>query len=123
MEFKCFSEWDQLPQSSDALFAQAEKDSLFFSRQWFENLVTTALDNNQRLLLVCVVEEDNVLAILPLITRDNKEWSSLHHLYTSLYTLLLVKNNQQEILSCLAKGLSQLPFDKLNLEPIAEDDD
>lgn len=129
MEFKCFSEWGQLPQSGDTLFTQAEKSSVFLSRPWFENLVITALDNDQELLLVCVIknndennEENNVLAILPLITRDDKEWTSLGHLYTSLYTLLLVENNQQEILNCMAKGLSQLPFDSLTLEPIAEDD-
>lgn len=123
MEFKCFSEWDKLPQSSDGLFAQAEKESLFFSRPWFENLVNTALEDGQNILLVCVIDKENVLAILPLITRDNKEWTSLHHLYTSLFTLLMVENNQQEILSCLAEGLSQLSFDSLILEPIADHDD
>jgi len=122
MEFKCFNEWDQLPKSSDTLFAQAEKDNLFFSQPWFENLVATALEGNQEVLLACVTEEDNVLAILPLITRDNKEWTSLHHVYTSLFTLLLAEHNQQQILNCLAKGLSHLPFDSLTLEPIAEDD-
>jgi len=128
MKFICFNEWDQLPQSSGALFSQAEKDSLFFSRQWFENLVSTALEKNQSLLLVCVVEERNterandVLAILPLITCDNKEWTSLHHIYSSLYTLLVVENNRQEILSCMAMGLSHLPFITLNLEPVADDD-
>ncbi len=123
MRFQCFSEWDQLPKSSDALFGQAEKDSLFFSRPWFENLVMTALEDDQSMLLLCVVEESNVLAILPLIARDNKQWTSLNHLYSSLYTLLLATNNQQQILSCLVKGLCQLPFDTLTLEPIAEDDD
>jgi hypothetical protein len=122
MEFKCFTKWDQLPQSSNTLFTQAEKDSLFFSRHWFENLTTTALEDNQNLLLVCVVDDNNVLAILPLISNKNKQWTSLHHLYTSLFTLLLAENNQQEIINCLAKGLSQLPFDNLKLEPIAKDD-
>ena len=132
LEFKCFTEWNQLPKNSDALFAQAEKDSLFFSRIWFENLVSTALSDTHTFLLVCVVDvsdsdiSDQVLAILPLIRPKNpnhdKQWTSLHHLYSSLYTLLLVDNNQQQILSCLAKGLSQLPFDSLILEPIADDD-
>ncbi len=66
LEFKCFTAWNQLPQNSDALFNQAEKNSLFFSRKWFENLVTTSLKDGQNLLLVCVVEGDYVLAILPL---------------------------------------------------------
>ncbi len=132
MEFKCFTEWNQLPSSSDALFAEAEKDSLFFSRAWFENLATTALENSQSLLLVCVVEEneaseENLLAILPLISRDNKEWTALNHLYTSLYTVLMVGStqqpSQQKILNCLAKGLSQLPFESLKLNALAADDD
>ena len=122
MEFKSFNEWDELPESSNTLFAQAEKDSLFFSRHWFENLVTTALEDDQDKLLACVIEKDIVLAILPLIKRNNKEWTSLHHLYTSLYTLLLVEDKQQDTLTCLAKGLKQLPFNSLTLEPIAEDD-
>lgn len=122
MKFICFNAFNQLPKSSDVLFAQAEKDSMFFSRQWFENLVNTALEDDQKLLLACVIDGDNVLAILPLITRSNKEWSSLHHLYTSLYTLLIAETNQQEILSCLSQGLSQQPLDYLNLEPVAEDD-
>lgn len=136
MKFKCFTEWNQLPQSSDALFSQAEKDSLLFSRAWFENLVTTALENDQSLMLACVIEDSedsefsqnsNVLAILPLISCDNKEWTALNHLYTSLYTLLMVKSvqqkTQQKILSCLAKGLSQLPFESLKLNSLAADDD
>ena len=127
MEFKCFTEWNQLPQSSDALFSQAEKDSLFFSRAWFENLETTALENDQNLLLVCVVEENNILAILPLVTSDNKEWTALNHLYTSLYTVLMLEStqqlSQQKILNCLAKGLSQLPFETLKLNALAADDE
>ncbi len=123
MEFKQFTESSKLPKSSDLLFTQAEEDSLFFSRPWFENLVANALEDKQKLLLACVIEKESVLAILPLITHDNKKWTSLHHLYTSLFTLLLVDNNQQAIINCLAKGLSQLPFDSLSLEPIAKDDD
>ena len=130
--FKCFTEWDQLPPSSDALFSQAEKNSLFFSRAWFENLATTALENGQSLLLVCVVEEnaaskESMLAILPLISSGNKEWTALNHLYTSLYTVLMAERtqqpSQQKILSCLAKGLSQLPFESLKLNALAADDD
>jgi hypothetical protein len=31
MKFVCYSYWDQLPDSANALFEQAEKDSIFFS--------------------------------------------------------------------------------------------
>ncbi len=138
MECKTFSEWDQLPRSSEALFTLAEKESLFFSQAWLKNLATTALGEGEHLLLVCVIQatdaaeknvtsEETVLAILPLITHPNKQWTSLHHLYTSLYTVLMsennqAKNNQAEIIDCLAQGLSQLPFERLSLEPIAQHD-
>lgn len=122
MEFICFSDWDQLPLSSSALFEKSEKESLFFSRQWFQNLVNTALEDDQPVLLACVVEEGRVLAILPLIKRTDKDWDSLRHLYSSLYTLLLAENDQEEILTCLCQGLRQLPFHSLSLEPVAEDD-
>ncbi len=129
MEFKCFDAWDQLPRSGDALFTQSEKDSLFFSRPWFENLTATALTHGQSMLLACVIEnespaKDQVLAILPLIKQDqgNREWFSLGHIYTSLFTLLIVNENQQAIIDCLAKGVSELPFGSLKLGPFAEDD-
>ncbi len=135
MKFKCFKKWNELPQSSNILFAQAEKESVFFSRQWFKNLVTTSLGDEQSMLLVCVVEENDksnlgkekkeeakVLAILPLISNSSGEWSALQHIYTSLYTLLMAEHKQQEIVNCLADGLSQLPFDSLKLGPIAAND-
>ncbi len=126
MEFKCFKQWHQLPKSSDVLFSDAEKNSLFFSRPWFENLSTTAFEyHDQSLLLACVVGDNKVLAILPLIKRG-KALSSLGHIYTSLYSVLLVKpqvgNDQKKILTCLAEGLSQLPFENLTLGPIPADD-
>ncbi|WP_299873446.1 GNAT family N-acetyltransferase [uncultured Cocleimonas sp.] len=127
MKFICYNDWNQLPKSSAALFTKAENDSLFFSRHWFENIVATALDDEQKLLLACVVDENTndeskVLAILPLITHDNKEWSSLCHSYSSLYSFLLSENDQQEILSCLCQGLKTLSFDYLTLQPVAEND-
>ncbi|CAA6808456.1 MAG: GNAT family N-acetyltransferase [uncultured Thiotrichaceae bacterium] len=122
MKFICLDNWNDLPQSSNLLFAQSQKESLFFSREWFEEVVTPALKDDESLLLACIVDGENVLAILPLIQRDNREWSSLCHLYSSLYTVLLATDHQQEILACLCQGLSQLPFDYLSLEPVAEDD-
>ncbi len=131
MEFRCFTDWNQLPESSNRLFACAEKDSLFFSRCWFESLAATSLRSDQDLLLACVVAknhragEGDVLAVLPLVRNGDEELTSLHHMmHTSLYTLLLEENcHQQEVIDCLARGLAQLPFASLTLEPVAEDDD
>lgn len=122
MQFVCFNHWHELPASSYSLFERAQQDSMFFSREWLEMVVTPALKADETLRLACVVDGESVLAVLPLIERPNKEWSSLCHLYSSLYTLLLADNNQTAILNCLSKGLKTLPFDYLSLEPIAEDD-
>lgn len=121
MKFVCYSDWDQLPESANALFEQGEKDSLFFSRPWFENL-TAALDDDQAMVLACVVKENNVLAILPLIESDVNSWLSLKHRYTTHYSLLLADDEQQRVLTCLVEGLSQLPLRSLLLEPVADND-
>lgn len=123
MEFVCYADWNQLPDSAHALFTQAEKDSVFFSRAWFENLTTAVLEEGQSILLACVVEQERVLAILPLSKSDDGEhWHSLRHLYTSLFTLLLAENGKQETLRCLVEGLSQLPLTSLRLDPVADND-
>jgi len=121
MKFVCYSEWDQLPDSANALFEQGEKSSIFYSRPWFENLVA-ALDDDQAMLLACVVSENKVMAILPLIKCDGNTWYSLKHRYTTHYSLLLADDDQQRVLDCLGEGLSQLPINGLLLEPVADND-
>lgn len=121
MQFVCYTDWTQLPKSANTLFAQAENDSLFFSRPWFENL-TAALDEDQALVLACVVAGDNVLAILPLIKSVGHTWHALKHRYTTHYSLLLADAEQPQVLACLAQGLNALPLRSLLLEPVADDD-
>jgi len=121
MKFVCYTDWDQLPESANALFEQAEKDSIFFSRQWFMNLAITAIDD-QTMVLACVVAENKVTAILPLMKNDGSTWDSLKHRYTTHFSLLLADEDQQETLTCLGQGLSQLPFRGLLLEPVTDDD-
>jgi len=120
MEFVCYSEWEQLPAGANTLFKKGEQDSMFFTRPWFENLVNTALKDEQVMVLACVIESDEVLAILPLMKCTNEHWCSLKHRYSSLYSLLLKEKNRQGTLACLAQGLSQLPFQFLDLEPFDE---
>ena len=122
MEFVCYSDWKQLPDSVNKLFATAEKESLFFSRPWFQNLVENGLDEGQSYLLACVLDQERVVALLPLTQRDIGHYRSLKHLYTSLYTLLLAETAQQEILACLVQGLKRLPIYHLQLDPIAADE-
>lgn len=122
MEFVCYTDWDSLPESANVLFEQGEKESIFCSRQWFENLAATALEDDQSMLLACVVEEGKVMAILPLMHRTSEYLYSLSHNYTSRYTLLLADEDQQEILKGLAQGLRQLPLKGLRLGPVAEND-
>ena len=122
MEFVSYTDMEQLPEGADTLFAQGEKDSMFFSRPWFENLAHTAIQDGQAMLLACVVEGGNVLAILPLTRHTGNIWCSLRHRYSSLYTLLLTDTDQEQILACLIQGLSALRVDALLLEPVGEID-
>jgi hypothetical protein len=122
MDFVCYAEWNQLPESTESLFSTAANDSIFFSRIWFENLLRHAPADRRSTLLACVVEDDNLLALLPLELRSGQHWYSLTNLYSSLSTLLLAEQGQQEVIECLVSGLSQMPFSSLRLDPIAEND-
>jgi len=121
MKFLCYTDWCQLPESANALFEQGEKDSVFLSRQWFEN-AAAALDNDQSMVLACVVAGSTVMAVLPLMKNAGNIGYSLRHRYTPFYSLLLSCTDQQQVLSCLVDGLSQLPLDGLILEPVADND-
>lgn len=123
MKFVCYSDWAQLPAGANALFAQAERESLFFSRPWFECLTTTALEADHTLVLACVISEDKVLAMLPLMQCVGvNSWYSLRHGFTPIYDLLLASEEPEQVLSCLADGLTHLHVNGLLLEPVADDD-
>lgn len=122
MEFRSYRDWEQLPDSADTLFALAEQESVFFSRAWFENVTRHPLKADHTMMLACVVEDDHVLAILPLMSGDGQHWTSLGHLYSSLYSLLVAEESKQAILTCLAQGLKQLPVASVRLAPVAEND-
>lgn len=109
MQFVCFNTWEQLPESADALFAKAAKESLFLSRPWFENLTDTALERDKTLTLACVVDDKCVLAILPLTTRPDGNYEPLSIHASPLYSLLLAEMEQEEIITCLVGGLRRLP--------------
>jgi len=122
MNFVCYTDWGELPASADKLFARGEKDSIFLSRPWFENLAAAGLDDDESIVLACVVAGEEVLAILPLMQSAGNTGYSLKHRYTSFYSLLLADKNQQPILDCLARGLGDSPIQSLLLEPVAGDD-
>lgn len=122
MKFIYYTDWQQLPESARALFAQAEKGSIFFSRPWFENLTAAAPDDASTVLLACVVEDGKVLAILPLLKTEGNSGYSLKHRYTTHYSLLLTQDDQQQVLTCMAEGLARLPLKALLLEPVADND-
>jgi hypothetical protein len=120
MKFVWYTDWDQLPESADALFERAQRNSLFFSRPWFECLVGSLDDES--MVLACVLAESKVLAILSLLKSAVNTGYALRHRYTSLYSLLLADDDQQRVLACLVDGLSQLSLNALLLEPVADDD-
>lgn len=122
MRFACFTRWEELPPSAGRLFERAARTSLFLSYRWFENLSVNALEDHQALLLACVLEGDNVLAVLPLRNLDNGNWGSLSSYYTPLFSVLIADRDQGAILDCMAAGLSQLTLQSLRLDPLAEHD-
>ena len=121
MRFVCYPDLEQMPESADELFARAAKDSIFFSRPWFESLAA-ALGDELSMMFACVTAENRVMAILPLMKSAGNTWYSLKHRYTPHYSLLLADDDQQQVLTCLVQGLGQLPLDALILEPVADDD-
>jgi hypothetical protein len=121
MKFESYSHWRDLPESVASLFEHAGNESMFFTREWFETLYATTFEDGQSLLLACVVDESNVLALLPLV-GENERWQSFNHRYTALYSLLLMEEKQAEVLVCLVEGLNQMAIDSLQLSPVAEDD-
>ena len=122
MEFACYANWSELPESANRLFEQGAKQSVFLSCPWFENLEATPLEEGQSMLLACVVERDSVLAILPLIDCNDGHLKGLTNLYSSLHGLLVAEQNRQAILACLVRGLDTLKMLSLRIDPVAEDD-
>lgn len=123
MQFVCYKQWNQLPDSADALFALCEQDSIFHSRIWFENLVAHALTDEQSMLLVCAQNDRKMLAILPLVVHTNGTLRALSNHYTTHFSILLDKEYEQaEIIACLAECLSKLNFQALHLDPIDQHD-
>tara|TARA_R110002096_G_scaffold209855_12_gene397077 strand:- start:1485 stop:2504 length:1020 start_codon:yes stop_codon:yes gene_type:complete len=123
MNFVIYTHWNQLPDSASILFAQAERDSLFLSRTWFENLSAHALANQQVIRLACVVDNERVLAVLPMLNSPRDGLCALSNNFTTLFSALIIRNNSHTaILACLAAGLSQMDVNSIHLEPIDADD-
>lgn len=123
MQFVGHTAWEQLPEGADALFAQAARDSVFLSRQWFECLSHTALEHDHSLLLACVVDDDRLLAILPLMqSRGSATGYALRHGYTPVYSLLITDEDRPRVVDCLVRGLQAVGINSLLLEPVDADD-
>ncbi|MBF0589941.1 MAG: GNAT family N-acetyltransferase [Magnetococcales bacterium] len=123
MQFVCYNAWDQLPKGADALLATATRKSLFLSRPWFENLIATSLEPHQTPFLACVADGPRLLAILPLMTLANGSYDPLSNHFTTLYSLLLAEEQEQDaIIACLVDGLDRLPNRNHRLFPIDADD-
>jgi hypothetical protein len=123
MKFVFYSQWDQLPDSANILFEKAEQESLFFSRVWLENITAHTLAEHQSMLLACVVDGERVLAILPMLESPRDDLGALSNRFTTLYSLLISDHHpNNHIITCLAKGLSQLEVNSIRLEPIDAND-
>lgn len=123
MKTAIYHQWDQLPESANTLFAHSEKTSIFYSRAWLESLSKYALAEHQTIRLVCVVEDEAVLAILPLLISQRDGLRALSNHFTTLFSVLVSEDGPYEdIMSCLAQGLSRMSENTLRLEPIEAND-
>jgi len=122
MKFEHYNHWNQLPKHVDALFKHCSHSSMFFSREWFESLYATTFNPDEPLLLACVMDEERVYALLPLV-GSNENKSSFSHRYTALYSLLLSDENKIQAINCLVDGLNQLCIHSLALSPVDKDDE
>ncbi len=124
MEFVVYRQWEQLPDNANMLFAEVEKRSLFFSRTRLESLTQHALTEHQSILLLCVVEDETILAILPLLKSPQDGLRSLSNHFTTLFSVLVSEHDSRDdIMSCLAQGLSKMDENAIQLEPIDANDD
>jgi len=128
MRFVLYDQWGQLPKSANTLFTETEQISLFYSRDWLECLTAHSLTEQQSLVLACVVDNERVLSILPLLKHAQGGLSALSSNFTTLYSLLISKQGKQsDILRCLVDGLvnklTDAPDQTIHLEPIDVDDE
>ncbi len=123
MKFVFYSQWNQLPESANTLFEKAEKESLFFSRVWLESITAHTLAEHQSMLLACVVDDESVLAILPMLESPRDGLGALSNHFTTLFSLLIAEHYpNNHIITCLAEGLSQREVNFIRLEPIDAND-
>jgi hypothetical protein len=122
MEFVCYDHWDELPENCCKFCSLVGRNSVFFSQPWFKNLIENSHNGEQSIFLASVLDNNRLVALLPLENRGGGHYYSLKHLYTSLSTLLIEGSHKQEILGCLVQGLIQLPLKFLQIDPIAHDD-
>ena len=119
MRFECYHNWHELPADSDPLFESSSQSSLFFSRTWFETLFeTVALEKDQSLLLACVVDDDTLMALLPLVHSDQQHYRSYTHRYSALFSPVWLEQDQASILTCLVEGLRALSVRSIQLKPV-----
>ncbi len=122
MKFALYHQWEELPDGANALFVQAERESLFLSRIWFETLTLHTLTENQSVRLACV-SDDDVVAILPLVSCPRDGLSTLSNRFTSLFSVLISDaHSKEDILACMAKGLSEMEVSSIQIDPIDNND-
>lgn len=85
-------------------------------------MTVAVLKDDQTLVLACVLAENKVMAILPLLRSAGKTGYALKHRYTPHFSLLLADVEQERVLNRLVEGLSQLSLHALLIEPVSSDD-
>ena len=118
MEFKVFTDWKQLAPFTESFFKKSESLGLFTSKQWLELLLAYTQTEENRFYFVCVIDEQNLLALLPLCGQNFQQLRSINHRYTALNGILLSSSKPEKVCNLLANGLHQHGCQSLQLEPV-----
>jgi GNAT acetyltransferase-like protein len=126
-----FNTFEELPSEAKSLFEAAGAECFFNSLAWFEVFVKNALDEHDRVRILCSpspsTSDATPRAILAAVERaadsgllKPRKLSSLSNYYSSLYSLILHSANCWEVTREFAKALAtdSPPWDVIELKPL-----
>lgn len=122
-----FHSFDALPESYQALFAQAQSQGFYFGLPWYRNFLNCVRAPGDDVRIYGVNDADgSALAALPMWSREASQAGfkarcieSLQNYYTSLYAPALVEQDAQDSLLSLAHALkTEGEWDIVDLKPL-----
>ena len=115
------------PYTYRSLADKLEKDSIFFSAFWFNNLVTHTIHATDKILWIGIKStSDEPLLLLPLVQSPNRlfqcnKLSGLANYYTTLFEPLQTFDEPQQLAMAIEQivtTICQLKWDLIDLHPL-----